>query len=72
MFGREDAGLPEALLAQNPDRCVRIPMLSQARSPNLSNSVAVGVYEALRQWDYPSLSGEGRLRDYNWEDQIDV
>ena len=72
VFGREDAGLPEALLAQNPDRCVRIPMLSQARSLNLSNSVAGGVYEALRQWDYPSLSGEGRLRDYNWEVQIDV
>ena len=67
-FGKETAGLPEALLFQNKDRCVRIPMLSEARSLNLSNSVAVGVYEALRQWDYPALSGAGRLRGYDWSD----
>ena len=66
-FGKETAGLPEALLFQNKDRCVRIPMLSEARSLNLSNSVAIGVYEVLRQWDYPSLSGEGRLRGYDWD-----
>ena len=66
-FGKETAGLPEALLVQNKDRCVRIPMLSEARSLNLSNSVAIGVYEVLRQWDYPSLSGEGRLRGYDWD-----
>lgn len=72
VFGREDAGLPESLLAQHPDRCVRIPMLSEARSLNLSNSVAVGVYEALRQWGYPSLSGEGRLRHYHWEGFVDA
>ena len=68
VFGREDAGLPEALLYQNPESCVRIPMLEEARSLNLSNSVAIAVFEALRQWNYPSLSGEGRLRDYRWED----
>ena len=67
-FGKETAGLPETLLFQNKDRCVRIPMLSEARSLNLSNSVAVGVYEALRQWDYPALSGAGRLRGYDWSD----
>ena len=66
-FGKETAGLPEALLFQNKDRCVHIPMLSEARSLNLSNSVAIGVYEVLRQWDYPSLSGEGRLRGYDWD-----
>ena len=66
-FGKETAGLPEALLFQNKDRCVRIPMLSETRSLNLSNSVAIGVYEVLRQWDYPSLSGEGRLRGYDWD-----
>ena len=42
-------------------------MLSEARSLNLSNSVAVGVYEVLRQWNYPELSGSGRLRDYDWD-----
>lgn len=67
-FGKETAGLPEALLFQNKDRGVRIPMLSEARSLNLSNSVAVGVYEALRQWNYPALSGAGRLRGYDWSD----
>ena len=70
VFGREDKGLPENLLFENEERCVRLPMLSEARSLNLSNSVAVAAYEVLRQWDYPSLSGEGRLRNYNWEDVL--
>lgn len=70
VFGREDKGLPEKMLFENEERCVRLPMLSEARSLNLSNSVAVAAYEVLRQWDYPSLSGEGRLRDYNWEDVL--
>ena len=65
-FGKESAGLPEKLLFENPDRCVRIPMLDQARSLNLANSVAVGVFEVLRQWDYPQLSCSGKLRDYDW------
>ncbi|MEG2174330.1 MAG: tRNA (cytidine(34)-2'-O)-methyltransferase [Oscillospiraceae bacterium] len=68
IFGREDAGLPEALLHHNPDTCLRIPMLAEARSLNLSNSVAVAVFETLRQWGYPGLSGEGRLRDYCWNE----
>lgn len=55
VFGREDAGLPPGLLAQQPDRCVRLPMRDELRSLNLSNTVAVGVYETLRQWGYPGL-----------------
>lgn len=66
VFGKETAGLPEALLHENPDRCVRIPMISDARSLNLSNSVAIGVYEALRQWHYPALQCEGKIREFSW------
>lgn len=65
-FGKETAGLPEELLKANPDRCVRIPMISDARSLNLSNSVAIGVYEVLRQWDFPKLLEEGHLTKYQW------
>lgn len=65
-FGKETAGLPEELLKTNPDRCVRIPMISDARSLNLSNSVAIGVYEVLRQWDFPKLLEEGQLTKYQW------
>lgn len=68
VFGKETAGLPEWLLFQNPDRCVRLPMIDEARSLNLSNAVAVGAYEALRQWNYPELENYGNLRSYNWED----
>lgn len=68
LFGREDAGLSEQLLYENEDFCVRIPMLAEARSLNLSNSVAIAAYEALRQWGYPALSGEGKLRNYVWRD----
>ena len=66
VFGKETAGLPEALLHANPERCVRLPMRGEARSLNLSNAVAVGVYEGLRQWDYPALQNRGRLREYDW------
>lgn len=55
VFGREDAGLPEALLNKMPEACVRLPMRGDLRSLNLSNSVAVGVYEVLRQWNFPGL-----------------
>lgn len=65
-FGKETAGLPEKLLFENPETTVRIPMISSARSLNLSNSVAIGVYEVLRQWGYPKLLCEGRLRGYEW------
>ena len=67
VFGREDAGLPEALLAENQEHCIRMPMRDTCRSLNLSNSVAVGVYEVLRQWDFPELLDHGHLRDYEWK-----
>lgn len=67
VFGREDAGLDEALLAQNPETCVRLPMISGARSLNLSNTVAVAVYEALRQWNFPALQNEGQLTHCEWQ-----
>lgn len=66
VFGKETAGLPESLLVANPNRCVRLPMISEARSLNLSNAVAVGAYEVLRQWGYPELQNEGKLREYSW------
>ena len=66
VFGKETAGLPEELLFANPERCVRLPMIDGARSLNLSNSVAVGVYEVLRQWDYPELKNFGELRNFDW------
>lgn len=69
VFGKETAGLPEKLLFENPDSTVRIPMIDEARSLNLSNAVAIGVYEALRQWDYPQLLESGELRNYNWNDK---
>lgn len=68
-FGKETAGLPEELLVKNPERCVRIPMISDARSLNLSNSVAIGVYEVLRQWDFPALLNKGQLHRLNWEEK---
>lgn len=68
LFGKETKGLPEELLLKNPDKCVRIPMQNEIRSLNLSNSVAIAVYETLRQWDYPSLQNFGQLHNYTWED----
>lgn len=65
-FGKETAGLPEELLFKNPERCVRIPMIDNARSLNLSNSVAVGVYEVLRQWNFPALLCKGSLTKFEW------
>ena len=57
MFGKETAGIPETILNQNRDNCIRIPMLNseRARSLNLSNSVSVVVYEVLRQYNYPDM-----------------
>ena len=66
IFGKETKGLPEELLLEHPDECVRIPMIDDARSLNLSNSVAIGVYEALRQLGYPKLSNQGQLHNYKW------
>ena len=61
VFGKETKGLPESLLEKHYDECVRIPMMNQTRSLNLSNSVCVGVYEALRQQGYPNLLTEGEI-----------
>lgn len=71
-FGKETKGLPEELLLKNRDNCVRLPMLGPARSLNLSNSVCVGVYEVLRQWDYPELQNAGQLHNYSWDDSKTV
>ncbi|SBW10354.1 putative tRNA (cytidine(34)-2'-O)-methyltransferase [uncultured Eubacteriales bacterium] len=60
-FGKETAGLPQEFRARHQDRCVRIPMREDARSLNLANSVAIVTYEALRQLDFPGLSGEGEM-----------
>ena len=60
-FGKETAGLPEAFRLAHADRCVRIPMRADARSLNLSNSVAVLAYEALKQQGFPGLSGAGEM-----------
>jgi len=60
-FGSETKGLDEALLYQNPEQCVRFPMLQNARSMNLSNAVAVGVFEVLRQWGFPNLQNHGKM-----------
>lgn len=68
VFGKETAGLPEELLLKNPETTVRLPMREEARSLNLSNSVAVGAYEVLRQWKFPKLKEQGALTRYNWED----
>lgn len=64
IFGREDKGLPEELLYNNMESCLRIPMRNELRSLNLSNSVAIAAYEVLRQWDYPDLGREGKLTKY--------
>ena len=66
VFGKETKGLPEKLLYENHDTTVRIPMVDEARSLNLSNSVAIGVYEVLRQWNFPELLEKGKLREFEW------
>ena len=67
MFGKETKGLPEELLLKNPDTCVRIPMRDHLRSLNLSNSVAIAVYEILRQWDFEGMQETGELTKYSWK-----
>ncbi|MBR1773774.1 MAG: tRNA (cytidine(34)-2'-O)-methyltransferase [Eubacterium sp.] len=66
MFGKESAGIPEEILVEHPDTCIRIPMLPEERSLNLANSVAIVTYEALRQMDYPGLETEGNLHRLEW------
>lgn len=66
MFGKESAGIPESILVNNEETCVRIPMNPDIRSLNLSNSVAIILYEALRQNQFKGMELEGQLRDYKW------
>lgn len=68
LFGKETKGLPEELLMKYPENTLRIPMIDEARSLNLSNSVAIAAYEVLRQWDYPELLNEGELHNHKWSD----
>ena len=68
MFGKETKGLPEELLYNNPDRCVRLPMREGLRSLNLSNSVAIAVYEILRQGNFEDLKTAGELTQFSWEE----
>lgn len=67
MFGKESAGIPEEILVEHQDRAIRIPMLSEIRSLNLSNSVAVVLYEALRQNHFAQLELEGQLHRLQWK-----
>ncbi|MBQ8309241.1 MAG: tRNA (uridine(34)/cytosine(34)/5-carboxymethylaminomethyluridine(34)-2'-O)-methyltransferase TrmL [Clostridia bacterium] len=69
VFGKETKGLPEELLMENEEFCLRIPMFEKARSLNLSNSAAIALYEALRQNDYPDLLEEGELHEHKWSDK---
>ncbi len=66
VFGKETKGLPEELLYNNRERCVRMPMRENLRSLNLSNTVAIAVYEALRQRDFAGLMQEGQLTQFDW------
>ena len=66
MFGKESAGIPEEILLDNRETCIRIPMVKDERSLNLSNSVAIVLYEALRQLDFPNLEEQGQLHRYEW------
>lgn len=67
-FGKETAGIPEEILYNNKEYCIRIPMRNTIRSLNLSNSVAIIAYEAFRQFEFKGLCEEGSLTKYNWED----
>lgn len=66
MFGKESAGIPEEILVQHPEETIRIPMLGDTRSLNLSNSVAIVLYEALRQQGFTGLNTMGELHRLKW------
>lgn len=68
MFGKESAGIPEEILLDNQDRCVRIPMWGDIRSLNLSNSVSIILYEALRQNGFEHMTMQGELHHLHWEE----
>ena len=66
MFGKESAGIPEEILVENEENCIRIPMLEEIRSLNLSNAVAIVLYEALRQNGFNDMQMEGELHRLQW------
>ena len=68
LFGKESAGIPEEILVEHEETCIRIPMLTETRSLNLSNSVAIVLYEALRQLDFAGLEREGSLHRLTWKE----
>ena len=68
MFGKESAGIPEEILVDHEDTCIRIPMLDSIRSLNLSNSVAIVLYEALRQNGFASMQLAGELHRLHWKE----
>ena len=68
MFGKESAGIPEEILKEHPDECIRIPMIGETRSLNLSNSVAIVLYEALRQNNFDHMRLAGELHHLSWDD----
>lgn len=68
MFGKESAGIPEEILVENEENCIRIPMLPEIRSLNLSNSVAIILYEALRQNGFQQMQREGALHRLHWKE----
>ena len=67
MFGQESAGIPEEILVEHEETCIRIPMLDQIRSLNLSNSVSIVLYEALRQQGFQNMQLEGALHYREWK-----
>ena len=69
MFGKESAGIPEEILVDNEETCIRIPMIGDIRSLNLSNSVAIVLYEALRQHNFETMSLEGHLHRLHWKSE---
>ena len=70
MFGKESAGIPEEILVEHEETCIRIPMLPEIRSLNLSNSVAIVLYEALRQNGFEKMNMEGHLHRLHWKDEV--
>ena len=70
MFGKESAGIPEEILVENEENCIRIPMCSSIRSLNLSNAVAIVLYEALRQHGFSGMEKEGKLHRLKWTNGI--
>ena len=68
MFGKESAGIPEEILVDHEEDCIRIPMVGDIRSLNLGNSVAIVLYEALRQQGFGGMSTEGHLHRLNWKE----